>query len=354
MSNSSLVDCTILSPNHSGKRTHAIDRLTPHCVVGQITAEKIGEIFLPTKKQASCNYGIGKDGRVCLVVDEANRSWCSSSSANDQRAITFECASDSCAPYAFNAVVYDKLVKLCVDICKRYNKDTLLWIEDKNKALAYNPKSNEMLLTVHRWFANKSCPGDWMYSRMGQLAETVTSQLRKATTTSASGSDYIYKGVDYKYVFEPNYYSNKYSDLKAAFGTNAQKLFKHFCEFGMKEGRQAIASFNVQKYKTKYKDLQKEFGDNLPKYYEHYCVYGHKEGRTAGSGTASPASSTKIPYTVQITANVLNIRKGPGTNYAKTGTITDKGKYIIVKEKNGWGLLKNKAGWISLKYTKKI
>ena len=38
--NSSLVSYTKLSPNHSGQRTHSIDRITPHCVVGQLTAEE--------------------------------------------------------------------------------------------------------------------------------------------------------------------------------------------------------------------------------------------------------------------------------------------------------------------------
>ena len=122
MSNSTLVNCTVLSPNHSGKRTHAIDRLTPHCVVGQATAENIGACF-PEGRNASCNYGIGYDGRVCLIVDECNRSWCSSSNDNDQRAITIECASDTKAPYAMNTAVYEKLVELCADICKRNGKN---------------------------------------------------------------------------------------------------------------------------------------------------------------------------------------------------------------------------------------
>lgn len=177
MENSSLVDCVVMSPNHSGKRTHAVDRITPHCVVGQATAERIGQIFIPTKKEASCNYGIGKDGRVCLIVDEDNRSWCSSSPSNDQRAITIECASDETPPYAFNDAVYDKLIKLCADICKRYGKTKLIWIENKKEALSYKPKEDEMQLTVHRWFANKDCPGDWMYERMGDLAMKVTNQL---------------------------------------------------------------------------------------------------------------------------------------------------------------------------------
>lgn len=187
MSNSKLVNYTKKSPNHSGKRTHCIDRITPHCVVGQCSVETLGNIFMNTACDASCNYGIGTDGRVLLCVDECNRSWCSSSNANDQRAVTIECASDTFNPYAMNSKVYNKLVDLCVDICKRNGKTKLLWFADKNKSLNYSPKSNEMVLTVHRWFANKSCPGDWLYSRLGNLAKTVTAKLathNKITTNS--------------------------------------------------------------------------------------------------------------------------------------------------------------------------
>lgn len=155
--NSPLVSHTHLSPNNSGARTHSIDRITPHCVVGQCSAETIGNIFARASYQASSNYGIGYDGKVGLYVEEKNRSWCSSSYANDQRAVTIECASDSTHPYAFRTVVYEKLIELCVDICKRNGKTKLLWLEDKTKTLNYEPKEDEMVLTVHRWFANKSC-----------------------------------------------------------------------------------------------------------------------------------------------------------------------------------------------------
>lgn len=175
--NSSLVSYTRLSPNHSGQRTHSIDRITPHCVVGQCSVETLGNIFLPTSRQASSNYGIGVDGRVGMYVEEKNRSWCSSSAANDQRAITIECASDNTEPYAFKDVVYKRLIELCTDICRRNGKTKLLWLGDKAKTLNYTPKSDEMVLTVHRWFANKSCPGNWMYARMGDLASKVTAAL---------------------------------------------------------------------------------------------------------------------------------------------------------------------------------
>lgn len=188
MSNSPLVSYTRLSPNHSGKRTHAIDRITPHCVVGQVTVQSLGNVFAPSSRQASSNYGIGLDGAVGMYVDEGNRSWCSSSSANDQRAVTIECASDTTAPYAFRPVVYDRLIELCVDICKRNGKTELIWIDNKDKALAYEPKAGEMLLTVHRWFANKSCPGDWMYARMGDLAAKVTAQLSGSGSTGGTGT----------------------------------------------------------------------------------------------------------------------------------------------------------------------
>lgn len=177
MSNSGLVVYTKLSPNHSGQRTHNIDRITPHCVVGQLSCESICGCFTSPEREASCNYGIGTDGRISLCVEEKNRSWCSSSNANDQRAVTIECSSDKTAPYAMTDAVYAALIDLCTDICKRNGKSKLLWFGDKNKTLAYEPKADEMIITVHRWFANKSCPGDWLYNRLGDLAAKVTSRL---------------------------------------------------------------------------------------------------------------------------------------------------------------------------------
>ena len=184
--NSPLVAYTKLSPNHSGQRTHSIDRITPHCVVGQLSAESICGCFISTDRQASCNYGIGTDGRVSLCVEEKNRSWCTSSRENDQRAITIECASDKSEPYAMNSKVYASLISLCVDICQRNGKKKLLWFGDKNKTLNYTPAADEMVLSVHRWFANKSCPGAWLYSRLGDLAKQVTEKLGGSTTVEST------------------------------------------------------------------------------------------------------------------------------------------------------------------------
>lgn len=251
--NSPLVSYTKLSPNHSGQRTHVIDRITPHCVVGQLTAAGICGCFTSSSVQASCNYGIGKDGDIGLCVEERNRSWCTSNNANDQRAVTIECASDKTHPYAFTSKCYNALVKLCVDICKRNGKTKLLWLGDKDKTLAYNPAADEMVLTVHRWFANKSCPGDWMYQRMGDLAAKVTAKLGGAIKTS---------------------------------------------------------------------------------------------------------TPTFSPYKVRVSIKDLNIRKGPGTNYASNG-FCPVGVYTIIEESDGagatkWGKLKSGAGWVSLDYAKRV
>lgn len=155
--NSPLVSYTKLSPNHSGQRTHSIDRITPHCVVGQCSVESLGNVFANPSRQASSNYGIGVDGRVGMYVEEKNRSWCSSSNANDQRAVTIECASDNIAPYTFKDIVYAKLVDLCVDICQRNGKNKILWFPTKDQRLNYNPQSNEMVFTLHRDLAATAC-----------------------------------------------------------------------------------------------------------------------------------------------------------------------------------------------------
>lgn len=190
MSNSSLVSYTKISPNKTSPRNHKIDRITPHCVVGQLSVEALGNVFASTSRDVSANYGIGSDGRVGMYVEEKDRSWCSSNRANDHRAITIECASDLSEPYAMKAVVYNKLVDLCTEICKRHKKTKLIWFGDKTKSLNYNPASNEMVLTVHRWFANKSCPGDWLYSRLGALANEVNNRLNPKPVTTPTKVTY--------------------------------------------------------------------------------------------------------------------------------------------------------------------
>lgn len=114
--------------------------------------------------------------------------------------------------------------------------------------------------------------------KIGQVLKLSNSTT---TTTSTSSKGYVYNGVDYSLVFNPTYYANHHSDVKRHFGTDATKLFNHFKNYGMKEGRQASANFNPITYKNRYADLRNVFKDDLPAYYKHYVQFGYKEGRSA-------------------------------------------------------------------------
>lgn len=172
--NSPLVAYTKISPNRTKNRNHAIDTITIHCVVGQCSVEALGSVFATTERQASSNYGVGADGRIGMYCEEKDRSWCSSNAANDHRAITIEVASDTTHPYAVNDKAYAALIDLCVDICKRNGIKRLVWSTDKNQRINHLNGCN---MTVHRDYANKSCPGDYLYKRHGDIAAKVNAQL---------------------------------------------------------------------------------------------------------------------------------------------------------------------------------
>ena len=191
MSNSPLVSYIKISPNRSCPRNHKIDTVTIHCVVGQCSVETLGNVFAPASRQASSNYGVGVDGRIGMYVEEKDRSWCSSNAANDNRAITIEVASDTKEPYVVNAKAYAALIDLLVDICKRNGIKELVW--STNKADRVNHK-NGCNMTVHRDYANKSCPGTYLYERHAQIAAEVNKRLGgtsiKPETPEPSGSLY--------------------------------------------------------------------------------------------------------------------------------------------------------------------
>ena len=317
--NSPLVSYTKISPNRTKNRKHPIDTITIHCVVGQCSVETIGNIFSPASRCASSNYGIGFDGRIGMYCEEKDRSWCSSNAANDQRAITIECASDTKEPYAFRPVVYDRLVELCVDICKRNNKTKLIWFGDKSTTLNYTPKPHEMVLTVHRWFANKSCPGNWMYARMGNLSAKVTVALESGANDPTTEQPATDKVQMYRV-------RKTWADTKSQIG--AYKVLK-----------------NAQAAADKHTGYSVFDGEGKSVYPNSY-------------GDEQPA--TFVPYLVNVIIGNLNIRKGPGINYGATGKFTGKGCFTIVEVQSGtgsdkgWGKLKSGVGWIALDYTTRI
>ena len=173
MSNSNLVNYTKISPYKTTGRNHAIDTITIHCMAGNLSVETCGNVFQTAK--ASANYGIDSDGRVGMYVEEKDRSWASSSSSNDNRAVTIEVDNDGGASTGWHvsAKAYNSLIALLVDICKRNGIKELKWKGDKS-LIGQVDKQN---MTVHRWFANKACPGDYLYNLHGQIAKEVNSQL---------------------------------------------------------------------------------------------------------------------------------------------------------------------------------
>ena len=180
MSNSPLVVYTKLSPNCTKPRNHVIDTISIHCMGGNLSVEAC--LNLPRFQNydpingSSCNYAIDSKGRIGLCVDEANRSWCTSSKTNDHRAVTIEVANIGGAPdWPVSDEAYKALIALVADICKRNNIKRLLWKGDKS-LIGQVDKQN---MTVHRWFANKACPGNYLYNRHADIANQVNKLIEE-------------------------------------------------------------------------------------------------------------------------------------------------------------------------------
>lgn len=170
MSNSSLVNYTKISPNRTSPRNHKIDRITIHHMAGDLSVETCGNVFAPPSRQASSNYGIGSDGRVGMYVEEKDRSWCSSSGANDHRAVTIEVADDNNNPWHCSDAAMKTLVELCADICRRNGIAKLVYTGDTNGNL-----------TMHKWFAATDCPGAFLENRFQWIADEVNKKLGIST-----------------------------------------------------------------------------------------------------------------------------------------------------------------------------
>lgn len=179
MTNSSLIDIAMLSPNHSGRRNQPITKIAIHHTAGAISAATIGNIFKPTSRQASCNYGIGNDNKIVLCVDESNRSWCTSSSWCDNRAVTIEVSNSS---NGGNWTVSDRvlvtLIDLVTDICRRNGIYPCTYTGGKDG-----------VLQKHEWYSNTNCPGPYLGSKFSYIANEVNKRLRanKTVTKPMSG-----------------------------------------------------------------------------------------------------------------------------------------------------------------------
>jgi hypothetical protein len=407
MSNSPLVVYTKLSPNHSGKRTKKIDTITIHCMAGNCSVETCGNLFANSARQASSNYGIGTDGRIALYVDEANRSWCTSSNANDQRAVTIEVANNGGAPdWPVSAKAYAALLDLVTDICKRNGIKRLVWSTSKNDRVNHLNGCN---MTVHRDYANKSCPGDYLYNRHGQIAAEVNKRLGIMDAGGSTGGQTsgntetglkVGDVVDFKGT--QHYTSAAAKDAKTCkpgkatiTSVAAGKAHPYHLKAISGGGSTVYGWVNAADISTGNTETGLKVGDVVDfKGTQHYTSAAAKDAKTCKPGKATITSvaagkahpyhlkaisgggstvygwvnaadistgstGTATSYRVRTTADVLNIRKGPGTNYGVAGQIKGKGIYTIVAEAAGpgatkWGKLKSGAGWISLDYVTKL
>ena len=430
--NSGLVSYTRISKN-SNPRTGKICRLSPHVMAGNLSVETCGNAF--ANGSASSNYGIGTDGRIALYVEEKNRSWCTSSKNNDHQAVTIEVANNSRASnWPVSDKAFNSLVNLSVDICRRNGKTKLLWLGSKEKALAYKPADDEMVITTHRWFANKACCGDYLYAKLGELAQMVTAAL--STTTENTNKDEIEETPQVTAQTDEAYLWNKLGTVITNDFGKAGMMGNLYAESGLqsinlqnsyesklghtdtsytaavdngsytnfvrdsagyglaqwtywtrKEGllnfaksksksigdfRDVQVEYLLQELRTSFKNMVtklnactsvKQASDIVLTEFEKPADQGDRVKTTRANYSTHfynmYAAKYKIPYTVRVTCDTLNIRAGAGTDTAKTGkTIRDRGIYTIIEEKPGkganlWGKLKSGAGWISLDYTEK-
>ena len=162
MSQSPLVDYeAYTTANCNVPRTEKISKITVHHAAGVMSVEGMKNIIHNPNREVSCNYAIGWDARVGGYIKEENRSWCSSSYWNDQRAVTIEVSNSACSPdWPVSDKVWAKLVDLCADICKRNGIPKLTYTGDRNGSLTFHfmytstaclPVDRTELLTPTGW-----------------------------------------------------------------------------------------------------------------------------------------------------------------------------------------------------------
>ena len=311
MSNSSLINYTKLSPNHYSGRTHAIDTITIHCMAGNLSVEACGNVFASSSRGASSNYGIGSDGRIAMYVEEKNGSWCSSNKANDMRAITIEVANDGGAPlWHVSDKALSSLFRLLADICRRNGIKKLVWSTSKSNRVNHVNGCN---MTVHRDYAAKACPGDFLYNNMQWIADETNKLL------------------------------------------NPKK----------EEPKPAPSPIKPSNINTVVHTVKK--GENLSVIAKKYNVTVNsiiKENKISNPNKISVGQKLKITKAVEpnyikkvkVTADWLNFRPAANTNNKPIATIKKGTLLNINKTSNGWGFTtyNGKLGWIDLSFTKKV
>lgn len=317
MSNSSLATYSKMSPNNSGTRTHTIDTVSVHCVVGQCAIETLGSLFAKSTYQASSNYGIGYDGKIGMFVPESKRSWCTSSASNDQRAITIEVASDTYSPYRVKDAAYDALIELLADICRRNpGISTLRW-QGKSALIGQTAKQN---MTVHRWFASKACPGDYLYNLHSQIAKEVNALLAKKIVYLECEGDAV---KEWQELLIKRGYSCGDSGADGIFGSDTDGAVRKF---------------------------QKDNGldvDGVVGPKTQAALKLEKTSAVDETETKQLEADTKTE-TVEATTTTI-VRLDKAEVFAEPPVLTNiTGAFTIVATQDGYGKLKSGAGWVKM------
>lgn len=258
MSNSSLVNITDYSPNHSGTRKQPITKIAIHHTAGVLTAAGIGSVFKSTSRKASCNYGIGNDNRIVLVVDEANRAWTTSSAWCDNRAVTIEVSNcQNGGNWLVSDRVLNTLIDLVTDICRR----------NKIKNCTYTG-GKDGVLQMHKWYASTSCPGPYLGSKFSYIAREVNKRLKGGKSTSTSNNLYRVR--------------KSWGDVKSQKG--AFKNLNSAIDLAKKNGYKVYDSNGKQVYPT----VKKANTSNAPKFIKYESWTG-------------------------VTQDVCNVRSAPNT-----------------------------------------
>lgn len=320
MSNSPLVNYTKLSPNYT-PRNDKIRKITIHHVAGNASVESLGAQFFPVERKGSSNYGVGTDGRIGMYVEEKNRAWTSGSPANDHQAITIETANDGGAPdWHVSDTALNKLIELCVDICKRNGIEKLIYTGDKNGNL-----------TRHNMFMATGCPGAYLQSKFPYIAEQVNIKLGVAVPTTPPVSQVELYQIK---IIEPAGLNYRPSPA----------------------GEPKLGQYPCGKVISIYEESGEwgRTGDGF--WISIKPIYVQKISPNAPPPVTQPVVTQPELYKVKIIEKTgLKYRADAGTGFTEMGRYKYGDIVPIHEEKNGWGKT-DKGYWISLNgaYVQKI
>ena len=389
----------------SNARTEKVTKITiHHMAVVNADPASVARGHRDGSQQASANYYIGSDGKIVGGVSEDRRPWTSSSSWNDQKAITFEVANSKGSPnWEISDAAYKAVIALSADICKRYG------------ITPHCTKTKDGSLTLHCYFAATACPGDYLKGKIegGEVERDIKAAMGGSNNEKIIW-DYLLAHIGNEYGvaglmgnmqaesgLRPNNLQNSYEsklgytdDGYAAAVDNGSYSRSQFigdaagwgtCQW-TSSGRKAglydlkasrgcsIADLTLQldwlwhelttSYKPVLSVLQtstsvRQASDVVLTRFE--CPADQSEsvkqkrasyGQTFYDKYAKGGSA--VPYIVRITADELNVRSGAGTEYPVVTTVHEKEAFTIVEEDNGWGRLKSGVGWICLQYTERV